>query len=533
MSAVNAPDGAYVVATGIDVTEREEVASRMRDNEAYLRTIVAAAIEAIVTIDERGIIETFSLAAVRLLGYEANEAIGHNVRMLMPSPDREAHDGYIARYLETGKRRIIGIGREVTARRKDGALVPVNLSINEMVVAGSRKFLATLVDLTRRKKMEQHLAQAQKMEAIGQLTGGVAHDFNNLLTGVLGNLEMLEEMVPAGEAHKLIEEAREAGDLGAHLTGQLLSFSRRGPLTPKTVSLNDGVLNMTDLLRPTLGERILLRTVLASALPSIRADPGQLETAIINLAVNARDAMPHGGPLTIETSGRELSAAESLELGIAEDGWVVLSIGDRGEGMFDAVLRRSFEPFFTTKKGRTGTGLGLSMVYGFVTQSGGHVRVASQLGAGTTMTLYFLAVPGPPEWERERRSVALPAGAGQTILLVQDEDRVRRVAGRLLTGLGYAVTEAADGEKALRLLRTDQAFDLLFTDVVMPRGLDGATLAWRARELRPGLAILFATGYAGPDPEATLALRTTDRVLAKPYTQEVLARAVAAALARA
>jgi PAS domain S-box-containing protein len=520
------PGTSYIVSTGVDITQQESAGRELRAQEARLRAILETAVEAIITIRSDGSIESFNPAAERLFGYRADEVIGRNVSLLMPEPHRGAHDGYIRRYLDTGERRIIGIGREVRGRRRDGSEVHVDLAVSEAMVEGKRLFVGALRDIGARKLAEGHVQRAQRLESVAHLTGGVAHDFNNLLTVVLGNLELLGDRVE-GEAAELVSEAKEAAELGARLTRQLLSFARRQPLQADTVDLNEVVVGVTELLRRTLGEHVLLRSTLASDLPHIRVDRSQLESAIVNLAVNAKDAMPRGGPITLTTGLAD--RREKAVLGVAPDaGFVCLRVRDEGEGMPPEVQRRAFEPFFTTKSGSGGTGLGLSMVYGFVTQSQGYALIESAPGRGTEVSMFFPAGPS------QLRSSSDPVRdttkrTGAVILIVEDNGSVRLAAKRQLEGLGYVVREAADGRSALAMVDRDESIDLLFTDVVMPGGIDGFELADKARLRRPGLKVLLTTGYA-----ASEALAETTRkglaVLSKPYSREALAQAVRAVL---
>ena len=513
-------DPVSVLEFDLDVTEAKRSQSMMKEREARLRSILETSPDAIITIDERGIIQSFSDAAEKLFGYAAGEVIGHNVNMLMASPHRENHDGYLARYLRTGEKRIIGIGRQVEAQRRDGTIFPMHLAVGEVTLENARIFSGFITDLTVRVKMEEDLRQAQKMEAIGQLTGGVAHDFNNLLTVISGNLEMLERRLKTTEDREILKEAQEASQLGAELAKRLLAFGRRQPLRPKAIDLNALVGGMTDLLRRSIGEMIAIDTRLAKGLPTIMADPGQIENALLNLAVNARDAMPKGGRLIIETARAELDdeyAAANPE--VVPGRYVMLSVTDTGTGMTPEVRQRAFEPFYTTKGPGAGSGLGLSMVYGFVKQSGGHVQLYSELGLGTTVRLYLSARDGDATGaEQSAVELAAPGASGETVLVVEDDPRVRRVSIRRLKELGYAVIEADSGPAALKVLDAGTPIDLLFTDIVMAEGMTGIDLAHEARRRRPDLTILFTSGYAEPAIVKGGLLTTNAGWLGKPYS---------------
>ena len=349
-------------------------------------------------------------------------------------------------------------------------------------------------------KKDEALRQAQKMEAVGQLTGGIAHDFNNLLQIVIGNLEALQRHLPpeSGRLNRAAQSAMAGARRAASLTQRLLAFSRRQPLDPKPLDMNTLVNGMSELLQRTLGETVRIETVRGAGVWHVEVDPNELEAAIINLAINARDAMPAGGLLTIETANAfvdEIYAAAHAE--VLPGQYVVLCVTDTGVGMDTATIKQAFEPFFTTKPVGKGTGLGLSQIYGFVKQSGGHVKIYSEVGEGTTVKLYL------PRWTGEASAAKLqndeaniPEGdAAEIILVVEDDDEVRTFSADSLRELGYRVLEAPDGPTALRLLKQNYV-DLVFTDVVLPGGMTGAQVAAQARAARPNLKILFTTGYA-------------------------------------
>jgi PAS domain S-box-containing protein len=506
---------------------------------AKLHALLESAVTAIITIDDRGLIESINPATERLFGYNAADLIDHNVKVLMPEPYKAEHDGYIANYLSTGVKKIIGIGREVSGRRKDGTTFPLHLSVSEFSAEGRRYFTGMIHDLSDRKHVEaalreseRRLAQAQKMEAVGQLTGGIAHDFNNLLLVITGNHELLEQQLDRLEQKALLKEAQDAAVLGSRLTDQLLTFARRRHMDTQVIQFNDHVVGITDMLRRTLGEQVALSSSLARNLWAVRADPGQVQSAIVNMAVNARDAMPQGGKLVIETRNIVLDADHAdFHSELTPGEYVQLSISDTGSGMPPEVRDRVFEPFFTTKEKGRGTGLGLAMVYGFVKQSGGHVTIYSEVGHGTTFNLYFPRVDGI---EREA-SAKMPGNgypaARETILVVEDDERVRKLTITRLQLIGYRVLEASDGLRALDILSRDDAIDLVFTDLIMPGGMSGRDVAARARQLRPGIKVLLTSGYAeelvhGDDLE-----REELKVLRKPYHQNELVAVLRQALA--
>jgi signal transduction histidine kinase/CheY-like chemotaxis protein len=389
-------------------------------------------------------------------------------------------------------------------------------------------------EMTRRLAAEGALRQAQKMEAVGQLTGGIAHDFNNILTIITGNLDLAHRLV-AGQQPKverMIGTALGAVDRAASLIRRLLAFARRQPLEPAVIDVNKLVAGMSELVRRMLGETISIETVLAGGIWSCFCDANQLESALLNLVLNARDAMPDGGALTVETQNTLLddSYADAHEE-VKAGQYVMVSISDTGTGMMPEIVAQVFEPFFTTKQAGEGSGLGLSMVYGFIKQSGGHIKIYSELGQGTAVKLYLPRHFGPEQPVQAPADRAeLPKGSGDhTILVVEDDPDVRDYSVHVLTDLGYQVVEAPDGAKALALLRSGRPVDLLFTDVVLP-AMNGRELARRAVELLPGLKVIFTTGYTRNaiihsgrlDPDVVL--------VAKPFTPEILAKRIRAVL---
>ena len=347
---------------------------------------------------------------------------------------------------------------------------------------------------------EEALRQSQKMEAVGQLTGGIAHDFNNLLQTIVGNLEVIRRLLPddASRLRRAADQAMNGARRAGALTQRLLAFSRRQPLDPRPIDPNTLVGGMSDLLHRSLGETVSVETVRAAGLWRVEADPNELEAAILNLALNARDAMPDGGRLTIETTNASIDEAYAASLAEVTPGqYVAICVSDTGTGMDAETLRQAFEPFFTTKAIGKGTGLGLSQVYGFVKQSGGHVKIYSEVGHGTTVKIYLPRLTRPAEEPDPAETTAVPEGTREeTILVVEDDDDVRTYSVESLRELGYRVLESHDGPSALRLLERQPRVDLLFTDVVLPGGLSGAQVAAQAREMRPGIKVLFTTGYA-------------------------------------
>jgi signal transduction histidine kinase len=378
---------------------------------------------------------------------------------------------------------------------------------------------------------EDRLRQAQKMEVIGQLAGGVAHDFNNLLAIISGNLELVREIASEdGSMAEMLQDAQDAAIRGASLTQQLLAYSRRQPLAPEVLNVGTLVSSLTDLLGRTLGETIRISTRMAGDLWTTRVDPRQLENAILNLAVNARDAMPEGGRLTIEAANVGLDEHyAALQVEVAAGPYVMLAVSDTGIGMPPEVAAKALEPFFTTKPVGHGTGLGLSMVYGFVKQSQGHIKIYSEPGRGTTVKLYLprAAVGGDGDIApAQDRNVAPVARPGETVLVVEDDPMVRKLAVRLLTGLGYQVVEAENGPMALRLLDESPRVDLLLTDLILPEGMNGAMLARQIRERRPELKAVFMSGYAASAISHNGILEEGVPLLSKPFRKAELAEKI-------
>ncbi len=631
-----------------------------------LDAILASASAGILSITSKGIIRTVNRAACSMFGYESSELIGQNVSILTHGEDRANHDAYLKRYLKTGETRIIGIGRDVIGRRKDGALFPLHLSIGQFAVGEERFFTGVLIDLSKQKAAEERFAhqqalfravydclpdpvvitdpahnvrtvnpaftrvfgyvtedltghtmepifarrddwidqcarraghcdptggnpvravdfrrrngevfpgtlsstvietaskrslgyldlirdisaerrqeaqlmQAQRMEAIGQLTGGIAHDFNNILTVVIGNVELLEMRLDSNETTlALAREAREAAEIGARLTDRLLTFGRRQLLETRSINLNEFVLGLLEILRRAIGEDIDVSTSLAGDLALTEVDPGEVENAVLNLAINARDAMPRGGRLLIETRNSFLDAKATADTPEITPGrYVVLSVSDTGHGMTPEVKTRAFEPFFTTKSSGTtgrGTGLGLATIYGFVKQSGGHATISSAPGRGTTVELFLPATPSPAvttSTAPARKDI--PSGVGRRVLVVEDNENVRRLTCRRLTELGYVVADASNAIAALEQLAERSDFDLVFTDVVMPGGMSGLELAREVTQHFGHIPVLLTTGYAEEMLRAAEADGPSPLLLRKPYSQAELARSIAAAIAR-
>jgi len=394
------------------------------------------------------------------------------------------------------------------------------------------RMVGGLTDVTERISLEEQLRQAQRLEAVGQLTGGVAHDFNNLLTVILGNADLLtEQLEERSISPEMVTMIRSAAEQGAELTRRLLAFARRQPLDPRPTDLNQLAADIDGLLRRTLGEHIELEISRGGGLWHAMIDPPQLESTLLNLAINARDAMPQGGRLTIETANARLDSEYAAhQIDVKPGQYVMLAVSDTGSGIPDEVAARVFEPFFTTKEKGQGSGLGLAMVYGFIKQSGGHVRIYSEAGEGTTVRLY-LPRSTTASANTQAPVVAPDArAAGEKILLVEDDTAVRQLTRHLLEALGYRVLEAANGPAAQAILEGSEPIDLLFTDIVMPGGMSGRQLADTAETIRPGIKVLYASGYSENAIVHHGRLDPGVHLLAKPYRRADLARMVRIAL---
>jgi signal transduction histidine kinase/CheY-like chemotaxis protein len=394
---------------------------------------------------------------------------------------------------------------------------------------------ALRVKAEREEQLKQTLAKlqhAQKMETVGNLTGGIAHDFNNLLGILIGNLDLLKAMVAGNaESEELVDEALEAGLRGKELNRRLLAFARRQSLKPEVIDINETLTGTTKLLRRSLGERIQIELRCNADIWAVKVDPNQLETAILNLGINARDAMPQGGSLTLETRNVTIDeTTASMDEELQAGDYVMLAVTDEGEGIAPEILNRVFDPFFTTKEVGQGTGLGLSMVNGFIKQSGGHVTIYSEVGHGTTVRLYLPRDASEVrEAVKETRTMAEPRGNGQTVLVVEDNDGMRRVAKKQLTELGYRVIEAENAANALQVLKSAKRIDLVFSDVVMPGEIDGIGLADALSREFPGLPVLLTSGFtARPSDEARWKAigNISNELLMKPYRREELAWAI-------
>lgn len=492
-----------------------------------LAALVASSEDAIIGLDLNAIITDWNSGAEKLFGYLAAEVIGRNVMFLVPEADRSRAEWAL-------KQRSPVSPYEAIRDRKDGSRVTVSVCLSPIYQQGRMVGFSLIYrDITYTKRLEDQFRHAQKMEAIGTLAGGVAHDFNNLLTIISGYSELLlDQLTPSDPAHSLIEQIRKAGERAAALTRQLLAFSRQQVMELKVLDLNAIVGDTEKMLRRLIGEDISLATALNPRLGTIKADAGQIEQIIMNLSVNARDAMPRGGKLTIETDNVSLdqSYAQS-HMEVQPGRYVMLAVSDTGCGMNEATKARIFEPFFTTKEKGKGTGLGLATVFGIVKQTGGHIWVYSELGQGTTFKIYFPMTDGTVPTGNSFDGKAVPTGI-ETILYVEDEDAVRALTVFALRSFGYTVLEANRGQEAIRLCETYQGpIHLLLSDVVMPE-MGGRQVADAILSLRPNIKVLFVSGYTDDAIVRHGILHEQVAFLQKPFTPNALARKVRDVLSR-
>ncbi|HUR94601.1 MAG TPA: PAS domain S-box protein [Gemmatimonadales bacterium] len=523
-----------------DVTGQRQHEELVRSTRDHLEALVQASPLAIVALAAGGEVLSWNRAAEVMFGWTAAEAVGRRL-VCVPADKQGEFDHFRSQVLQGTS----FTGRETVRVRKDGTRIDVSISTAALHDAEGRAggLVAMYTDISGRKRAEEalrhsqeQLRQAQKMEAVGRLAGGVAHDFNNLLSAILSYSEMVLADLPAQhESREDVEQIRQAGSRAAELTQQLLAFSRRQLLQPRTINLNTVVGSVDRMLRRVIGEDIELRTVLAPDLGHTRADAGQLEQVLMNLCVNARDAMPSGGTLTILTANAAVGAAELPRAPQLPPGqYVTVAVRDTGVGMTRDVMERIFEPFFTTKAPGHGTGLGLSTVYGIVVQSGGQVFAESESGAGSTFTIYLPAHGAEPEPVAPAPPHPQVRGRGaETVLLVEDEELVRQLTREILRRNGYRVLEAPDGVAAMALLRTHPGvIDLLLTDVVMPR-MSGRELVEQARPLRPDMRVLYVSGYSEEAIARQGQLTDGIELLSKPFTPGVLTAKIRELLDRA
>ncbi len=509
-------------------------AATQKDLELYLQkhdklvsALLESAAQAILSVDRFGRIVLANARTEEMFGYSRRELLGEKIEALLPDNARDVHLAHRDGYFASPRVRPMGIGMELAGKRKDGTEFPVEVSLSYIETAEGPFAIAFVSDITQRKRLEDQLLHAQKMEAIGRLAGGVAHDFNNMLTIISGYDRMLlDGLSPQDPMRGYAEEVARAADRAGALTAQLLAFSRRQVLRPRVVDINELLHSADKMLRRLIGEDIDLTLSLGAGVGNIKTDPGQVEQIIFNLAINARDAMPEGGRLIIETAVTHLDENYSrTHLGVQPGDYVMIAVSDTGHGMDAETKRHIFEPFFTTKEQGRGTGLGLATVYGTVKQSGGDIWVYSEPGKGTTFKIYFPRVVEAPSADQPARNAAAKQGV-ETVLLVEDEKGVRELIAEMLRRQGYQVLRAADPLEALRISRQyNGTIHMLLTDVVMPQ-MSGKQLAEQLAPVRPDMKVLYLSGYTENTVVHHGVLEANVEFLAKPFSQQALAEKI-------
>jgi PAS domain S-box-containing protein len=518
-----------------EIAERKKIAEALRQNEERTRAILETANEAFIVIDSSGIIIDWNRQAEITFGWPRGEILGKFlVETLIPPQYRAAHKKGFSRFFRTGEGPVLNKRLELSALRRDGKEFPIEITIWPLKTGNTYQFNAFVRDITERKKMEEQLRQSQKMEAIGNLAGGVAHDFNNLLTVINGYTELMSGSLKSGDPFfEAVEEIQKAGQRAASLTSQLLSFSRRQVVQPRIISVNDLILDMDKMIRRLLTESIEVITIPKPDIFPVKVDPGLFQQVLMNLVVNARDAMPGGGKLVIETKNIFIDEKYITEhVGVAPGDYVMIAVTDNGCGMTEEVKSRIFEPFFTTKSVGKGTGLGLATSYGIVEQAGGHIRVYSEPGHGTTFKIYLPRAVEAVIPLQKQKTESLPRGS-ETVLLVEDEPLVRNLAAQVLRAQGYEVLEASNGQEALETAksRSDNPIHLLVTDLIMPR-MGGKELGQKFKELFPRVKMLFTSGYAADAVIQQGILKDDIAFIQKPFSPRELAVKVRHALDR-
>ena len=518
---------------GRDMTESRRAQEALLESEQQARGIIDTALDAFVQIDHDGRIRNWNSQAEAIFGWPRDQALGKNlIELVVAGDDRDELSAALGRFLRSGQGQILGRRREIMARRRDGGEFRAELSVTALKSRGGFLFNGFFRDLTDKIAAEDRIRQSEKMEAVGQLTGGIAHDFNNILTVITGTIEILAEAVQQEpQLAAITGMIDEAASRGAELTQHLLAFARKQPLQPRVTDINILVIDTAKLLRPTLGEQIEIESVFADETCFASVDPNQLTTAILNLALNARDAMQGGGKLIIETGSAYLDETYASRHGDVRPGhYALIAVSDTGSGIPASILDKVFEPFFTLKEPGKGTGLGLSMVYGFVKQSSGHIKIYGEVGHGTTIKMYL-----PPGTAAVPASEAAPdpklQGGHETILVVEDDRLVREYVLTQLHSLGYATLDAANGAEALAIVEAGRPFDLLFTDVIMPGAMNGRQLAEEILRRRPGSKVLYTSGYTENAIIHHGRLDSDVLLLAKPYRKSDMARMIRRAVA--
>ena len=520
LSPLESTEGILVTAAIRDITVRKDAEKHLAQMEERYRGLMEAAPDGMVVVNQDGEIVLLNARAETQFGYRRDELLGQKVKSIIPEGFAERLIADALRTTAEALAQQIGTGIELHGRRKDGTVFPIEIMLSPLESAEGILVTAAIRDISERKQLARQLHQSQKMEAIGQLTGGIAHDFNNLLGVIIGNLDLLDRLVAGNEAAvKRVQTAQKAAMRGADITRRLLVFSSNEELKPSAVLLGDSIQNTIELAARALGAEIKITTHVDESMPPLFVDPAGLGSALLNLVVNARDAMPKGGSIIISSHMQNLDDSHpAVHAGDLKAGrYVCVSVTDTGQGMSKETLERAFEPFFTTKPRNKGTGLGLAMVYGFVKKSGGSVRVYSELGQGTTVSFYLPLVADLLHAVPTDAPKAINGKLGGTVLIVDDEEDLLEVALAYLAEMGLTALDAKDGASALEVLAQRSEIDLMVTDIVMPGGMNGVELAQRALALRPDLKIVYSSGF----PSEALAERSMPLaggpLLHKPY----------------
>jgi PAS domain S-box-containing protein len=514
-----------------EVTQRRAEAERARQrSDALYAGILDHSHDGIVSVNESGRITVFNKGAELIFGYAAEDVRGEPLSLLLPERQHAAHIAHVQRYLsQETTARCMGEYLEVTGRRRDGSSFPAEVSISQVRLESEVVATAFVRDVSARQALETRVAQAERFEALGRLAGGIAHDFNNLLTGVVGYAKLLHRSFSAEDPRRRdVQEIQVAGERAGRLVKELLAYSSRQTMLRERVEINDALRRLQNMLRTLLGNDVHLCLALEESLPDVMGDPGKLEQVFMNLVLNARDAMPAGGVVTVETRRATAEETNGLVTTGGQRCAIVVSVRDEGVGMDDQTQRRIFEPFFTTKRDSGGTGLGLATSFGTVRQSGGTILVDSAPGGGSTFRVVLPAEETPDLPRAQLRDAAIaPATPRRTVLIADDESLIRDLGARLLRDDGYEVLTATDGEEAWHLvLDRSDTIDLLLTDVVMPR-MDGFELARRWIERNPRSPVLLMTAYADQALHLNDAMRNHATLLEKPFSPDDLSRLVA------
>ena len=511
--------------------------SQAASDSIFFSAIMDAAGDAIIVSDHLGQILRANATAQRLFGYSAQEMDHLPIQALMPEATGQQKDDALSHFLDVNQKESIGNGRDVEGLRKDGEVFPLHLSAGKAMLGDKPAFVCIFHDRTRQVADEKALARTMRLDAIGQMTGGISHDFNNLLTVIIGNLELVKTLNPDHKTAQFVAHAMNAAEMGAELTSRLMLFARKGSLRPEVSDLGQICFQTLEMLKRTIGASYNISLECPPNLGAVMIDPVQMESALLNLVLNARDAMKGGGNLLFQLGNIEIDDTYmAQETDVKAGHYIRLMVSDDGEGMTPKVQKHAFEPFFTTKSDRSGTGLGLAMVYGFVRQSGGHVTLYSEVGHGTSIGLYFPALSNALERDlaptTANSSVTLEMGKSDRVLVVEDNPKVRQISVDRLLALNYRVSVAENGDTAYRMLKEDNAYDVVFSDIVMPGTLNGFELAMRVRSEFPKVKVMLTSGYASDVITEKMHVSEQFEVLHKPYHQRELARRLSALLGR-